>query len=143
METDKSQNHRALDALNFLRWSSNFRPSFAATPLFRCAGPGTESRLLATRWRASGFVGEGGESARPMGNVIAKDGSLLFSDDRNGVIYRVSYTGGHAGSSGPVTIPAESMLRQNRTGVRSALAIASLQAQTTGKLNVTSPAFQD
>jgi hypothetical protein len=36
----------------------------------------------------------GSHSARPMGNVVANDGSLLFTDDRNGVIYRVSYVGG-------------------------------------------------
>jgi Raf kinase inhibitor-like YbhB/YbcL family protein len=35
------------------------------------------------------------------------------------------------------------MLRQNRTGVRSALAIASPQTKTTGKLTVTSAAFHD
>jgi Raf kinase inhibitor-like YbhB/YbcL family protein len=91
----------------------------------------------------TGFVGEGGESARPMGNVIARDGSLLFTDDRNGVIYRVSYTGGATAPAPSVTIPPESMLRQNKTGVRSPLAVASPQAQTTGKLVVTSVAFHD
>ncbi|MDM9381483.1 sorbosone dehydrogenase family protein [Chlorogloeopsis sp. ULAP01] len=30
---------------------------------------------------------------RPVGLAIAPDGSLLFADDTNGVIYRVSYTG--------------------------------------------------
>lgn len=30
---------------------------------------------------------------RPVGLAIAPDGSLLFTDDTNGVIYRVSYTG--------------------------------------------------
>jgi Raf kinase inhibitor-like YbhB/YbcL family protein len=91
----------------------------------------------------TGFVTQGGESARPMGNVVARDGSLLFTDDRNGVIYRVSYIGGSTASSATVTIPAESMLRQNHTGVRSALAIASPQTQTSGKLSVTSAAFHD
>jgi glucose/arabinose dehydrogenase len=31
---------------------------------------------------------------RPVGIATAPDGSLLFTDDTNGVIYRVSYTGG-------------------------------------------------
>lgn len=30
---------------------------------------------------------------RPVGIATAPDGSLLFTDDTNGVIYRVSYTG--------------------------------------------------
>lgn len=30
---------------------------------------------------------------RLVGLAIAPDGSLLFADDTNGVIYRVSYTG--------------------------------------------------
>jgi len=72
-----------------------------------------------------------------------KDGSLLSTDDRNGVIYRVSYGGGGTAPSPAVTIPAESMLRQNRTGVRSALAIASPQTKSAGKLTVTSAAFHD
>jgi Raf kinase inhibitor-like YbhB/YbcL family protein len=91
----------------------------------------------------TGFVTQGGESARPMGNVVARDGSLLFTDDRNGVIYRVSYVGGGTAPSGVVGIPAESMLKQNHTGVRSALAIASPQTKSTGKLTVTSAAFHD
>ena len=91
----------------------------------------------------TGFVNEAGESARPMGNVIAKDGSLLFTDDRNGVIYRVSYRGGSTAPTAGATAPADSMLRQNQTGVRSALAISSPQTQTTGKLTVTSAAFRE
>jgi glucose/arabinose dehydrogenase len=31
---------------------------------------------------------------RPVDVAFAKDGSLLFTDDGNGVIYRVSYKGG-------------------------------------------------
>jgi glucose/arabinose dehydrogenase len=30
---------------------------------------------------------------RPTGLVVAKDGSLLMSDDANGVIHRLSYAG--------------------------------------------------
>jgi glucose/arabinose dehydrogenase len=30
---------------------------------------------------------------RPAGLVVAQDGSLLISDDNNGIIYRVSYQG--------------------------------------------------
>ena len=39
----------------------------------------------------TGFVTSQGEHGRLVGNAVAQDGSLLFTDDRNGVIYRVSY----------------------------------------------------
>ena len=41
----------------------------------------------------TGFLTAAGRHGRLCGNAVAKDGSLLFSDDRNGVIYRVSYAG--------------------------------------------------
>lgn len=45
----------------------------------------------------TGFLSEEGgrftRSARPAGVAVAKDGSLLVSDDENGIIYRVSYEG--------------------------------------------------
>lgn len=37
--------------------------------------------------------GDYGRFGRPCGLVVTKDGSLLISDDMNGVIYRVSYGG--------------------------------------------------
>ena len=40
----------------------------------------------------TGFVTEDGRVwGRPVGIAEAKDGSLLFSDDENGTIWRVSY----------------------------------------------------
>ncbi len=42
-----------------------------------------------------GFVANEEEVwGRPVGVAFAKDGSLLFSDDGNGVVYRVAYKGG-------------------------------------------------
>jgi glucose/arabinose dehydrogenase len=43
----------------------------------------------------TGFLmNDGAEQfGRPVGLAIAPDGSLLFTDDTNGVIYRVSYSG--------------------------------------------------
>jgi glucose/arabinose dehydrogenase len=32
---------------------------------------------------------------RPVGVAVAHDGSLLVSEDGNGTIWRVAYTGGH------------------------------------------------
>ncbi len=43
----------------------------------------------------TGWLREGNEpaySARPTGIAVTRDGSLLISDDTNGVIYRVSYS---------------------------------------------------
>ncbi len=41
----------------------------------------------------TGFLADDGKSqfGRPCGMVVAKDGALLFTDDTQGVIYRVSY----------------------------------------------------
>ncbi|HEU5077289.1 MAG TPA: PQQ-dependent sugar dehydrogenase [Polyangiaceae bacterium] len=43
----------------------------------------------------SGFLIEEGRATfgRPAGIVVAPDGALLFSDDANGIVYRVSYDG--------------------------------------------------
>ncbi len=86
----------------------------------------------------TGFVTAQGEYGRLCGNAVAKDGSLLFSDDRNGVIYRVSYPGG-AQSVSAVSAPAQPMLTENKVGVKTALAIQQLKAE--GKLTVSSTAF--
>jgi glucose/arabinose dehydrogenase len=45
----------------------------------------------------TGFVTEDGSVwGRPVGVAIAKDGALLFSEDGNGTIWRVGYSGQHA-----------------------------------------------
>ena len=87
----------------------------------------------------TGFITSQGEYGRLVGNAIAKDGSLLFTDDRNGVIYRVSYIGGSGQHATAVTVPDQPMLKQNQVGVKTSLALTQLQ--TTGKLTVSSPAF--
>ncbi|HXP10118.1 MAG TPA: hypothetical protein VN828_16555, partial [Acidobacteriaceae bacterium] len=49
----------------------------------------------------TGFVLPDGKVwGRPVGVVVAKDGSLLVSDDGSNSIWRVTYTGGKAGSAG-------------------------------------------
>ena len=49
----------------------------------------------------TGFVLPGGEVwGRPVGIVVAKDGSLLVSDDGSNTIWRVSYTGGKTEAGG-------------------------------------------
>ena len=70
------------------------------------------------------------------GNAVAKDGSLLFSDDRNGVIYRVRYTGDKkAGAELAAEVGTPPQV------VRGPIAIEAPEAKTEGKLKVTSAAF--
>jgi Raf kinase inhibitor-like YbhB/YbcL family protein len=88
----------------------------------------------------TGFVTQHGEYGRLVGNAVARDGSLLFTDDRNGVIYRVSYEG--AGGHSPMqTISGESMLHQARAGAKSDIAIHLPETGTHSSLTVTSKAF--
>jgi Raf kinase inhibitor-like YbhB/YbcL family protein len=89
----------------------------------------------------TGFVTPQGESGRLVGNAVAHDGSLLFTDDRNGVIYRVSYAG-DSGRSQSQTITGESMLRQTHTGAKSALAINLPRVAAKTSLAVSSDAFR-
>ncbi|RKH01153.1 hypothetical protein D7V97_29320 [Corallococcus sp. CA053C] len=44
---------------------------------------------------ASGWLGADGTNhfGRLVGTAVAADGALLVTDDANGVIYRISYTG--------------------------------------------------
>jgi Raf kinase inhibitor-like YbhB/YbcL family protein len=91
----------------------------------------------------SGFLSSDGEHGRVTGVAVAADGSLLFTDDRNGVIYRVSY-GAAAGSLSPpvaAAIPAGPMREQNHDGVKEMIAIEMPQGKAKGTLRVRSPAF--
>jgi Raf kinase inhibitor-like YbhB/YbcL family protein len=65
---------------------------------------------------------------------------LLFTDDRNGVIYRVSYVG-NGGHSQTQTVSGESMLHQARTGARSDIAENFAEIKTSASLSVSSTAF--
>jgi glucose/arabinose dehydrogenase len=88
----------------------------------------------------TGFVTPQGEYGRLVGNAVAQDGSLVFTDDRNGVIYRVSYVG-NGGHSQIQTISGESMLHQTRTGTKSDLAVKLPETETNASLTVSSTAF--
>jgi Raf kinase inhibitor-like YbhB/YbcL family protein len=89
----------------------------------------------------TGFVTSQGEYGRLVGNAVAQDGSLLFTDDRNGVIYRVSYMGGGSHSQ-TQTISGESMLHQARAGAKSDVALRLPETATNGSLTVSSSAFE-
>jgi Raf kinase inhibitor-like YbhB/YbcL family protein len=86
----------------------------------------------------TGFLTDKGQSARPCGLAAAKDGSLLFTDDRNGVIYRVSYAG--TDKPGVEVKRSEGKPPQPLEGP---LAIKAVEAKGGGKLTVTSPAYKD
>jgi Raf kinase inhibitor-like YbhB/YbcL family protein len=88
----------------------------------------------------TGFVTPQGEYGRLVGNAVAQDGSLLFTDDRNGVIYRVSYVGS-GGHSQTQTISGESMLHQTRAGAKSDVAVKLQETATNGSLTLSSTAF--
>ena len=88
----------------------------------------------------TGFVTPQGEYGRLTGTVVAQDGSLLFTDDRNGVIYRVSYTGTGSHSQ-TQSISGESMRHQALTGAKSDLAIRLSETKTNASLTVSSIAF--
>ncbi|HWA74028.1 MAG TPA: YbhB/YbcL family Raf kinase inhibitor-like protein [Polyangiaceae bacterium] len=88
----------------------------------------------------TGFLSSDGESGRPCGNAVASDGALLFSDDRNGVLYRVAYTGAPNGLA-PSVIPAGPMLEQAALGDGVPLAIARSETEAPDTLTVSSPAF--
>lgn len=91
-----------------------------------------------------GFLQMGGngpsQSGRPVGLAVAKDGALLFTDDINGVIYRVSY----AGSDRARTMLAPAAARAPEMEPRPkgpALAMARDETQASAMLRVSSASF--
>jgi Raf kinase inhibitor-like YbhB/YbcL family protein len=94
----------------------------------------------------TGFVSAKGQSARPCGVAVAHDGALLFTDDRNGIIYRVSYLEAAAQASvapAAASIPDGSMRQQAAKGSGVPLAILRPETQGSGTLTVHSPAFAE
>ena len=91
----------------------------------------------------TGFLADGGKThfARPVGLAVAKDGSLLMSDDANGVIYRVAYSGDAAKVKDQKTAPADVMKAQARKGSGVPLALTRPETETSGKVRVSSPSF--
>lgn len=55
------------------------------------AKPGPDGKTAATEPFLTGFLQDNKYVGRPVDVLVAKDGSLLVSDDYNGAIYRVSY----------------------------------------------------
>lgn len=80
-------------------------------------------------------------SGRPVGLAVAHDGALLFSDDVNGVIYRVSYIGSNpAGAALPApTAPERDLLEPRPRG--NALAAERPETSSSGTLEIGSDDF--
>jgi Raf kinase inhibitor-like YbhB/YbcL family protein len=93
----------------------------------------------------TGFLTDGGKThfARPVGLAVAKDGSLLMADDANGVIYRISYSGGSEKAAAQAAPPADVMQAQAAKGVGVPLAKERPETDTKASLKVSSIAFSN
>lgn len=99
----------------------------------------------------TGFLDAQGSSGRPMGLAMTNDGSLIFSDDQNGVIYRVAYkaNAANAASNDILNAPAEAMNAQAASGSGVPIAIdrpeTAIQDNNQGRkpaITVSTPAFK-
>jgi Raf kinase inhibitor-like YbhB/YbcL family protein len=94
----------------------------------------------------TGFLTPQGETGRPFGNAVAKDGSLLIGDDRAGVIYRISYAGSDAsqkGASARSFPPPKAMVAQGGKAADVPLALLRPQTKCSKRLTVQSMAFKN
>jgi Raf kinase inhibitor-like YbhB/YbcL family protein len=92
----------------------------------------------------TGFLTDEGTThiARPVGLVVANDGALLMSDDTNGVIYRIAYTGSDAPATETPAAPAEPMEEQASRGVGVPLALEREETAAESELDVSSADFE-
>ncbi|MGN7159772.1 YbhB/YbcL family Raf kinase inhibitor-like protein [Sphingomonas sp. SAFR-052] len=80
----------------------------------------------------SGFMSRDGtgQYGRPCGVAVMRDGSILLSDDANGVIYRITYDGA-TGQAAPLTPPPGPMLEQAARGNNVPLALTRPETRAT------------
>lgn len=90
----------------------------------------------------TGFITSEGEYGRPCGNAVAADGSLLFTDDQNGVLYRVAYTGAPNGLPAS-NVPPDAMLEQAARGHDVPLASERPETAADDAIDVLSSAFTE
>jgi Raf kinase inhibitor-like YbhB/YbcL family protein len=92
----------------------------------------------------SGFMSRDGtgQYGRPCGVAVMRDGSILLSDDNNGVIYRITYDGAN-GQAAPLAPPPGPMLEQAARGTNVPLALTRPETRTkrSAKLTVGAAAF--
>ncbi|KHL24777.1 PEBP family protein [Croceibacterium mercuriale] len=130
------------DAFVALRGSWNRRPASGYEVVrvrFDQAGQATKIEPF-----VSGFLAADGAShyGRLAGMAVLADGSLLFSDDANGVLYRVTHDAAQ-GRAAPLQPPAGPMQEQAARGSGVPLALERPETRASGqaRIAVTSPAF--
>ena len=130
------------DAFVALRGSWNRKPASGyelARIRFDANGQATRIETF-----ASGFMSRDGtgQYGRPCGVAVLRDGSILLSDDANGVIYRITYDGA-TGQAAPLAPPPGPMLEQAARGTNVPLALArpETRASGTARITVTAAAF--
>ena len=81
----------------------------------------------------SGFMRRDGTAhyGRPAGVAVMRDGSLLLSDDANGILYRITYDGA-VGPAAPLAPPAAPMLAQAARGTNRPLALTRPETRARG-----------
>ena len=141
-------NDVAGDAFVPMRGSWNRKPASGYEVVRIRFDGGGEARLIEPF--VGGFLSEDGESnfGRLAGIAVARDGALLFGDDTNGIIYRVTRAGA-SGAYAEAKPPAGPMLAQAAQGAGAGLALARPETQPGTKtareaapLQVSSPAFE-
>lgn len=80
------------------------------------------------------------QSGRPVGLAIAKDGALLFTDDINGALYRVSYQGRDRSATEIASAPRHAPEMEARPSGQT-LALARPETASSARLTVTSTTF--
>ncbi|WP_347302225.1 YbhB/YbcL family Raf kinase inhibitor-like protein [Croceibacterium sp. TMG7-5b_MA50] len=131
------------DAFVALRGSWNRRPASGYEVVRIRFDPHGQAQAIEPF--VSGFLAADGAShyGRLAGMAVLPDGSLLFSDDANGVLYRVTYEGA-AGVAGPLQPPAGPMEQQAAMGSGVPLALARPETRSRRRaqpVTLTSPAF--
>lgn len=130
------------DAFVALRGSWNRKPASGyelARIRFDANGQATRIETF-----VSGFMSRDGtgQYGRPCGVAVMRDGSILLSDDANGVIYRITYDGA-TGQAAPLSPSAGPMLEQAARGTNVPLALTRPETRPSGsaKLTVGAAAF--
>ena len=128
------------DAFVALRGSWNRKPASGyELARIRFDANGRPSRVETF---VSGFMTADGTGhyGRPCGVAVMADGSVLLSDDANGMIYRISYDGA-AGRAAPLAPPAGPMQQQAARGSGVPLALQRPEARGRGRFGVNADAF--
>ncbi len=131
------------DAFVALRGSWNRKPASGyelARIRFDANGRATRIETF-----ASGFMSRDGTAhyGRLSGIAVMRDGSILFSDDANGVLYRVTYDGAQ-GNAAPYAPPAGPMQEQAARGSNVPLALQrpETHARNRQAIRIDADAFQ-